>query len=313
MFDGLIANLIGSSVRHFAMTSLVNLFLENNQECQIVSLGAGSDTRAFSLLAKYNRGKNSANKKILYHELDFDVMTKKKAQTIHGTPLLSNVIYGDGNSPTQGATQLQPTEIHTPDYHLHACDLRTLSESSDLLQGMTSTLPTLVISECCLCYLQPEESDKVFAWLVRHFQATGLGVVLYEPIGGGDAFGEVMIENLASRGISLPTLKKYPTLKSEVSRLVDRGLAAAVVVADVVDERPAHGDSGRLAAACDMWYMYKYWISEAERARTAKLEFLDEIEELSLLLKHYCVAWTIVNGSEKWVKACAKLPSQIVG
>lgn len=284
--------MIGSSVRHFAITSLVDLFLESTGSCQIVSLGAGSDTRPFSLLSKYNRGPENTPK-ILYHELDFEVSTIKKVHTILETPLLSNVIYGD-HPPAPTLTEKQPHEIHTTDYHLHACDLRTLKGGTGLLEGMDPNLPTLVISECCLCYLQPEESDHVFAWLVEHFQ-NGLGVLLYEPIGGGDSFGEVMIENLATRGISLPTLKKYPTLQSEVSRLTERGLTSG----------------GGLVKACDMMYIYENWISSEEHARLSKLEFLDEIEELSLLLKHYCVAWTVTNGNPAWVEAFAALPSQV--
>lgn len=271
------------------MNALVDLFLESNVNCQIISLGAGSDTRAFSLLSNY---KNTS--KILYHELDFKVSTTKKVHTILETPALAETIYGD-KPPLPTSNEEQPHEIHTSNYHLHACDLRSLKADSELLEGMDPSLPTLVISECCLCYLQPEESDQVFAWLTRHFQSTsgGLGIILYEPIGGGDSFGEVMIENLASRGISLPTLKKYPTLQSEVLRLSERGLA-----------------NGGLAKACDMMYIYETWISADEHARIARLEFLDEIEELSLLLKHYCVAWTVANGNEAWTQAFDTLGSQ---
>lgn len=219
-------------------------------------------------------------------------MTKKKAHTIAETSLLSKVIY-QNNPPPPTTSDNRPHEIHTSDYHLHGCDLRTLNKDSDLLPGMDSSIPTLVISECCLCYLQPDESDKVFEWLVRHFQ-NGLGVILYEPIGGGDQFGEVMIENLASRGISLPTLKKYPTLQSEITRLDERSLA-----------------TNGFAKACDMMYIYEYWISVQERARIARLEFLDEIEELSLLLKHYCVAWTVANGSPAWTESFSSLTAQV--
>lgn len=281
---------IGSSVRHFALNELVQLFLEPHESCQIVSLGAGSDTRAFSVLDQHNR---KGTKKIIYHELDFEVTTKKKVRTILESPVLSKIVYGDNQPPPAPLLGSEPAEIHTNEYHLHACDLRTLSENSSLLTGLDPALPTLVLSECCLCYLQPEESDHVFAYLTHHLTA-GLGVVLYEPIGGGDSFGDVMIENLATRGISLPTLKKYATLQSQVDRLAERGMA----------------ENGS-AVACDMMYIYENWISASERSRIARLEFLDEIEELSLLLKHYCVAWTVSNGNENWTRAFASLPSQV--
>lgn len=267
------------------------MFLENTPKCQIISLGAGSDTRPFSLLAKYNTEPTldgTANK-LIYHELDFAVTTTKKALTIHGTPQLANVIYREASQvdTPPGA------EIHTSDYHLHAVDLRTLNAETSLLPGMDPTLPTLIISECCLCYLQPDESDHVFSFFTNHFSEAGLGMILYEPIGGNDAFGEVMIENLASRGISLPTLKKFPTLQTEVQRLADRGLD--------------------MPRAADMMYIYEHWIPPKELQRISKLEFLDELEELRLLLSHYCVAWTVSrNSPTAWVDSYnTQLPYQV--
>jgi [phosphatase 2A protein]-leucine-carboxy methyltransferase len=291
----------GSSVRHLAVTRLVDLFLETTAKCQIISLGAGSDTRPFSLLAKYNTQAAAAaddatadDAKLIYHELDFAVTATKKALTIYNSPLLSDVIYRAGSR-----SQTPPgAEIHTPDYHLHAIDLRTLNATTPLLPGMDPTLPTLVISECCLCYLQPDEADQVFSFLVTHFGrgdngAGGLGMILYEPIGGNDAFGQVMIENLAMRGISLPTLQRFPTLQAEVQRLADRGLGAP--------------------RAADMMYIYERWITREEQQRISRLEFLDELEELRLLLSHYCVAWTVTpNSPAAWVDVYAtQLPYQV--
>lgn len=280
------SNKVGSSVRHFAMSELVQLFLDSHSSCQIVSLGAGSDTRAFDIINKYNR---KGTKKVVYHELDFEASTMKKVAIIRDSALISAIIFGDN---PRSAPEEEKAEIHTEDYHLHACDLRTLYKTSPLLPGLDMELPTLVISECCLCYLQPDESDQVFSYLTHNF-TSGLGMILYEPMSGGDSFGEVMIENLATRGISLPTLKEFSTLKSQVDRLTERGMA----------------ENG-LALASDMWFIYEKWISEEERGHIAKLEFLDEIEELSLLLKHYCVAWTVSNGNETWTKAFESLPFQ---
>ena len=283
----------GSCVRHLAVTQLVDLFLESTEKCQIISLGAGSDTRPFSLLAKYNKqtaaSDNAADVKLIYHELDFAVTTTKKALTIFNSPLLSDVIYHASPRP-----QTPPgAEIHTPDYHLHAADLRTLNATTPLLPGMDPTLPTLVISECCLCYLQPDESDQVFSFLVTNFGHAGLGMILYEPIGGNDAFGQVMVENLATRGISLPTLQRFPTLQAEVHRLADRGMG--------------------VPRAADMMYIYERWITREEKQRISRLEFLDELEELRLLLSHYCVAWTVTpNSPAAWVNAYeTQLPYQV--
>ena len=37
--------------------------------------------------------------------------------------------------------------------------------------------------------------------------------------------------------------------------------------------------------------IWQKWLRDDEKERIAGLEFLDELEELDMLLKHYCVAW----------------------
>lgn len=103
-------------------------------------------------------------------------------------------------------------------------------------------------------------------------------MVLYEPIGGNDQFGVVMKENLAMRGISLPTLNKYPTLLSQTNRL------------------QAWGFNG-FSKAADMDYIHNNWLDDEDKQRIDNLEFLDEREELDLLLKHYCVAWALTSNT----------------
>lgn len=263
--------------------------LPKSPKCQIISLGAGSDTRAFNLFAQHGTDD------IIYHEIDFSITTAKKVATVMITPNLQKIIWpslAQNEIPTLSSSGIEPNdEIHTPHYHLHARDLRDITSSSDLLQGMDPTLPTLVISECCLCYLQPDKTDHVLDWLSSHF-TSGLGIAVYEPIGGNDSFGKVMIENLASRGISLPSLKKFPTLESQVQRLVDRKFTL----------------NDGLAAANDIWSIYEDWIPETEKIRISKLEVLDELEELRILFQHYCISWAVTDGTSDsaWVKAFSK-------
>lgn len=280
---------IGSYIRNYALNLIVEIMLKSipeAQKCQIISLGAGSDTRPFNLFAQHG------TEKILYHELDFAVTTAKKVVTILATPELQQLV---GPSATQASSDggLTNDEIHAPHYHLHARDLRAITPTTPLLQGMDPSLPTLVISECCLCYLQPQDSDQVLEWLSSNFR-NGLGIAVYEPIGGNDSFGKVMIENLASRGISLPTLKKFPTLESQVQRLVDKNFT----------------QNDGLAAASDIWSIYEDWIPAQEKTRISKLEVLDELEELTILLQHYCISWAVTDATSEspWVAGFSKLP-----
>lgn len=254
--------MLGTYVRQHSIDLLLEAFLKNGGR-QVVSLGGGSDTRPFNLL---QRAEFSST--IVIHELDFQVSTARKVSTIKANKQLHHVI------PVKSTDE---SEIHTTNYHLHAKDLRELNASSPLLPGMDPSLPTLVLSECCLCYLEPGESDGVMDWLVKNFQ-TGLGMILYEPIGGNDQFGVVMKENLAMRGISLPTLNKYPTLLSQTNRLQAWGFTA-------------------LSRAADMDYIHNNWLDDEDKQRIDNLEFLDEREELDLLLKHYCVAWAVTRNT----------------
>ena len=81
-----------------------------------------------------------------------------------------------------------------------------------------------------------------------------------------------MISNLQTRNIHLPTLTAYPELGDQRTRLQGYGFTGGAKIADTN-------------------YIWRYWVSEEEKERVAGLEFLDELEELELLLRHYCIAW----------------------
>jgi len=50
--------------------------------------------------------------------------------------------------------------------------------------------------------------------------------------------------------------------------------------------------------AADTYLIWRKWVSEDEKERVAGLEMLDELEELEMLLRHYCVAWGWRDGDE---------------
>lgn len=115
------------------------------------------------------------------------------------------------------------------------------------------------------------EADNILKWIAQDFTSS-VGLVLYEPIGGEDAFGKVMIQNLAARGIVLKTLKRYSSLERQKERLRVLGF-------------------GKGQDAADVEFIHDNWMGEGEKERIAKLEMLDEMEEWQLLARHYCVAW----------------------
>lgn len=224
----------------------------------------------------------------MYHELDFAANTTYKIQKIQASPALRQLL---GESSRIVASE---TEIHTPEYHLHALDLRDLDPSQcssaaavGTLEQIHTDIPTLLISECCLIYLTPSTADAVVHHLTVLFPpTTPLGLILYEPINPFDSFGKVMVSNLAARGIMLQTLHKYGSLEAQKVRLKAYGFASGARAEDVLG-------------------LYEGWVGEKEKARVARLEMMDEVEEFQMLARHYCVAWgwrdgESADGREAW-------------
>ena len=296
----------GTYVRTTAIDDLVTRFLatDDEQRKQIISLGAGSDTRALRLLS------NNSNRPV-YHELDFSVNTTSKIRTIRATPLLQKALGLGENNVTISE---MADALHSPWYHIHPVDLRSLPKRHDqeeedgksktardiLEETVDPTLPTLLISECCLVYLSPTEADAVVHYFTntlfprRHNVTAPLGLILYEPIRPDDAFGRVMVSNLATRGIHLQTLHRYASLEAQRKRLKEQGF-----------------DRGQDAVHVD--FIWERWVSEGEKERIAGLEMLDEMEEWRLLARHYCVAWgwrdgegSVGRGFDKWTSVAGQ-------
>ncbi|KAI5299402.1 Leucine carboxyl methyltransferase 1 [Ascosphaera atra] len=261
----------GTYVRSYAVDGVVDQFLKSTSGTrrQIISLGAGTDTRPFRLFSQA-----CSKEDLVYHELDFAATTSTKIRYILGVPLLAK---GLGLEKPGDATLSEGRDaLHSPHYHIHPIDLRTLSPSTSptFIEGVDPSLPTLLISECCLVYLPSKEADDVLFYFTQTLfpQTTPLSIVLYEPIKPQDAFGQVMASNLAARGIILETLDKYDNIEAERKRLLDFGF---------------NGGQG----AADIDFLWERWVSEGEKDRIARIEMLDELEEWKLLSQHYCVAW----------------------
>ncbi|OQE46540.1 hypothetical protein PENCOP_c001G03829 [Penicillium coprophilum] len=288
----------GTYARTTAIDQLVARFLGpyspgNTHKKQIISLGAGSDTRVFRLLS------SRQTPDFVYHELDFAVNTAEKIRTIRSAPVLQRALGIDSSEvSSEKHTRVAVSEagdaLHSPSYHIHPVDLRSLSTCSNpasALPGVETGLPTLLISECCLVYLSPIEAEEVVAFFTQRLFGHGravpghgdssqeaqvgvapLGLVLYEPIRPNDAFGRTMVSNLAARGIQLKTLPRYASLGAQRDRFREQGFGNGQAVADIE-------------------FIWKRWVNEDEKERVAGLEMLDEMEEWQLLARHYCIAW----------------------
>lgn len=258
----------GTYTRTTAIDTIVSHFLASTtttppSQRQIISLGAGTDTRALRLLS------SSLHPHLTYHELDFPLITTRKLASLRAAPptLLSPVL----TFPPPGTTSWTATSPSTPTstLHVHGLDLRALHPSSPLPPGVDPTLPTLLISECCLCYLSPSDAASA----ISHFSSRipDLGAVLYEPIRPDDSFGQMMVANLAARGIRMPTVEVFKTPGDQEERMREAGFGEV-----------------RWRTVDAVW---EGWVGGEEKERVDGLEGLDEVEEWLLLAGHYIVVW----------------------
>ena len=257
----------GTYTRTTALDTLIDLFLSDGTdtdapEKQIISLGAGTDTRSFRLFSNPNR------RNILYHEVDFPAISTKKLHIVKATPNLRRIL-------------AEPTVEEDSSWHgeagngnrlwCHGLDLRDLAQNQEpsTIRGVRTDVPTLLISECCLCYLEPPTASAAITWFQD--KIANLGVIIYEPTKPDDPFGRMMVSNLAARRIRMPTLEEFREPKDQESRL-----------------RTAGFESVRQMTVDQIW---EQWVSRAEKERVHELEGLDEVEEWRMLAGHYIVAW----------------------
>jgi len=262
----------GYYARWASMRKLLFQFLDSevpnsegpSPQKQILSLGAGFDTTYFQLVEE-----GRAPHKFV--ELDFLEVTKKKAMLIASKDvLLTKLGSGAGISPAKG-------EIITSNYSLLPCDLRELKDLDNafIKAELDDKLPTLIIAECVLIYLDPNVSRAVVKWCADKFETAAF--VIYEQIHPDDAFGQQMLRNLESRGCPLLGLHDTPTLDSKEKRFTELGWQRAV--------------------AMDMDAIYHQQIDPVDRRRIEHLEIFDEFEEWNIMQEHYCVAYGIKDTS----------------
>lgn len=261
----------GTYMRTSSIDRLFDTFLAHDADAkkQVISLGAGSDTRFF----------RRARKNIVFHELDFPTNTINKISAIQQTPSLKNIITSTLDNPDALTVNHDQTALYSATLNIHPIDLRDLAPTSHPLPNLPNldpTLPTLLLSECCLCYIPPETTEQILKNLTSLIHSS-TAVILYEPIRPYDAFGRTMSTNLSSRGIELRTVKKYYSLRTQRDRLRQAGFITGQGARSMDDIYYGRGEEA--------------WINDSERARVETLEWLDEVEEWKLLGAHYCLAW----------------------
>ena len=295
-----------------------------NGVAQVVILGAGQDTAYFRLLFQQHRQQqqqqqqqqNEASSSSLatnhgrnkpfvrWIEVDHAAVLHEKAATIQANASTTAVAGNDDNddgsalfhgvSVKCGKTKDDPIEIlqtvtakqqqqqqFSSTCHFVPHDLRqdptqlidklllsSSSSSSELL--LDANIPTLFVSECVLMYLPDSASKKLLNALSSRFSQAVC--CLYEPILGQDTFGWMMQDNLMKAGVARndSCLVKTRSLTMHLDKLSKAGWKQGI--------------------GCDLYEAYERSILTAQdRLKANQCEFLDELEEFSLIMRHYCL------------------------
>ncbi|XP_015419457.1 PREDICTED: leucine carboxyl methyltransferase 1 isoform X3 [Myotis davidii] len=153
----------GYFARVHGISELIKAFLRKTEcHCQILNLGAGMDT-TFWILKDLDLLPDK------YFEVDFPLIVTRKVHSIRSRPLLSKPILELHSEDTlQGDGHM----LDSKRYALIGADLRDLATLEEKLKkcNMNTQLPTLLVTECVLVYMTPEQSANLIKWAANSFE-----------------------------------------------------------------------------------------------------------------------------------------------
>jgi len=246
---------------YYARVAGVRLLLDKFFEAcdtavQVINLGAGFDTTFWRLLEEGRPVKN-------FIEIDFAGVSSRKCHLIKRHKELMGLVAGE-----EADIKLSKTDMHSTRYHLVAADFTDIPvlEAKLAESEVSFTCPTLILAECALVYVDQNKTSKMMLWLANKFSSCTF--VNYEQLNMNDRFGQVMLDNLMSRGCMLAGVTACKDKITQVSRFTDNGWDSA-----------------------QCWNMNEVYslLPQAEVQRVEAIERLDEKELLRQLFDHYCI------------------------
>ncbi|GJQ09604.1 hypothetical protein GpartN1_g2503.t1 [Galdieria partita] len=259
----------GTYARVRAVQMLVERFLQSTKpygKRQIINLGAGFDTLFFRL-----REKDVICKEDMFVELDFPQVTRMKRRIVRQHSALYSLL--TKNTDTNSVQEVQDG-LSCDIYKLIGVDLKQIESLSYLLEHicqLSADSPTLVISECVLTYIEPQNADRIIQYFSNSFSF--ISFILFELTFPTDPFGRQMVKNIEQRGFSLSSLSLYPSLQAQKERFTQFGYSKVDIKS--------------------MYTIYEDVLEVEEKRRIERLELLDELEEWRLLLQHYFLLYCL--------------------
>lgn len=146
----------GTYLRTVAIDVAIEKFVARNQEhgsVQVVNLGCGSDLRMVPLLDQFPQ--------LSWVDVDFKESVELKARIMKNSELFQQAL--GASQPVGNEGSGRQLVYSTGRYQLGECDLNKTDKVMDFLSAYTSQqVPTLVLTECVLCYMNMQESQASF-------------------------------------------------------------------------------------------------------------------------------------------------------
>uniref|UniRef100_A0A8D1V8V4 [phosphatase 2A protein]-leucine-carboxy methyltransferase n=1 Tax=Sus scrofa TaxID=9823 RepID=A0A8D1V8V4_PIG len=104
-----------------------------------------------------------------YFEIDFPMIVTRKLHSIKLKPLLSKPIL---DLHSEDTLQMDGHTLDSTRYAIIGADLRDIPELEEKLKkcNMNTQLPTLLVAECVLVYMTPEQSANLLKWAANSFE-----------------------------------------------------------------------------------------------------------------------------------------------
>ncbi|NXQ43601.1 LCMT1 methyltransferase, partial [Catharus fuscescens] len=159
--------------RVHGVSYLIKAFLEKTEcNCQVINLGAGMDTLFWRL-----KDENLLPRK--YFEVDFPMIVARKIHNIKSKPPLSKPIM---ESHSGDSLLIDSHSLDSSRYSILGADLRCSADLEEKLRkhGLDGHLPTLLVAECVLVYMTPQQSANLLRWAASTFPVAM--VINYEQV-----------------------------------------------------------------------------------------------------------------------------------
>jgi len=242
----------------------LKVFLDHHQHVNVINCGAGFDTGFW-----YAESIRSEGQIIKWIDVDMESVVRKKLRLLRMSKAKQLLAQLKDVSFTANS-------VISVNYQLAAMDMNCIDDVKTQFERLIPLeqrhWPTCFIFECVLVYMAVDKSDALLAYLSQTFPNSQ--VISYEQVNLNDRFGQVMLDNLTSRGCGLAG---YDACQSKATQL-DRFA------------RAGFDQSATCELMCDVYKQLP------NRVEIERLEFLDDFDIFDQLLQHYAIV-TVANWS----------------